>query len=122
LSYSAAYLLESVLPIGNNNNNNNHNSNTITTTNQSSSSSTSSAIDDGRYSDNFRNGGRRVRDSTNNNNNNNGDDEYIGYFEVDEIQQLRALLLSIPSTRQRMRVVLEKFHQWRLHQERDEFA
>jgi len=73
LSYSAAYLLESILPIGGNNA-------------SVRSSCAASKID-----------------------------------EI-EIQELRALLLSIPSTRQRLRVVLEKFHQWRLYQECDEFA
>ena len=43
-------------------------------------------------------------------------------FETDEIQKLRALLLSVPSTRQRLRVVLETFHRWRLYQECNEFA
>jgi len=45
-----------------------------------------------------------------------------GSFDAGEIQEFRALLLSIPSTRQRLRVVLETFHRWRLYQEWDEFA
>lgn len=91
-SYSAAHLLESVLPI----------------TEESSSNA-----QEGTFSDNFRNGGRRCAPDA---------DKNTGTFEVDEIQELRALLLSIPSTRQRMRVVLENFHRWRLYQECDEFA
>ena len=91
-SYSAAHLLESVLPI--------------------TEESTSNA-QEGTFSDNFRNGGRRCAPDT---------DKNTGTFEVDEIQELRALLLSVPSTRQRMRVVLENFHRWRLYQECDEFA
>mmetsp|Transcript_27468 Transcript_27468/g.75080 ORF Transcript_27468/g.75080 Transcript_27468/m.75080 type:complete len:656 (-) Transcript_27468:329-2296(-) len=78
LSYSAAYLLEAILPIGTNGN------------------------------DNFR-GSVRSSCAT------------AGVDEV-EIQELRALLLSVPSTRQRLRVVLEKFHQWRFYQECNEFA
>lgn len=78
ISYSAAYLLEAILPIGNNG------------------------------SDNFRGS---VRSSC----------AKSGVEEV-EIQEFRALLLSVPSTRQRLRVVLEKFHQWRFYQECDEFA
>jgi len=91
-SYSAAHLLESVLPI---------------------SEGSSTNPQEGIYSDNFRNGGRRCAPES---------DKNTGAFEVDEIQELRALLLSIPSTRQRMRVVLETFHRWRLYQECDEFA
>jgi len=34
-----------------------------------------------------------------------------------QTQQLRALLLSIPSTHQRLKVVLEKFYQWQKHQQ-----
>jgi len=92
-SFSAAHLLESVLPI--------------------SEGSSSSNHPEGMYSDNFRNGGRRCAPQSS---------DKIGTFEVDEIQELRALLLSIPSTRQRLRVVLETFHRWRLYQECDEFA
>ena len=90
-SFSAAHLLESVLPI----------------------SEGSSNHQEGIYSDNFRNGGRRCAPKS---------DKNTGTFEVEEIQELRALLLSIPSTRQRLRVVLETFHRWRLYQECDEFA
>ncbi len=92
-SFSAAHLLESVLPI--------------------SEGSSSSNHPERIYSDNFRNGGRRCAPQSS---------DKIGTFEVDEIQELRALLLSIPSTRQRLRVVLETFHRWRLYQECDEFA
>ncbi len=91
-SYSAAHLLESVLPI---------------------TEGSCSNAQEGTFSDNFRNGGRRCAPDA---------DKNTGTFEVDEIQELRALLLSVPSTRQRMRVVLENFHRWRLYQECDEFA
>jgi hypothetical protein len=84
LSYSAAYLLEAILPIR----------------------------EGGADSDNFR-GSRCVPSSSESN---------TGAFEVDEIQELRALLLAVPSTRQRLRAVLEHFHRWRLYQECDEFA
>jgi len=77
-SYSAAHLLESILPIG-----------------------------EGGGSNTF------APESTK---------EHTGTFEVDEVQDYRALLLSVPSTRQRLRVVLETFHKWRLYQECDEFA
>jgi hypothetical protein len=93
-SYSAAYLLEGILPISEGTSSSNHN--------------------EGVYSDNFRNGGRRCAPSSSS--------DKTGTFEVDEIQEFRALLMSIPSTRQRMRVVLETFHRWRLYQECDEFA
>mmetsp|Transcript_5577 Transcript_5577/g.11541 ORF Transcript_5577/g.11541 Transcript_5577/m.11541 type:complete len:650 (-) Transcript_5577:127-2076(-) len=92
-SFSAAHLLESVLPI--------------------SEGSSSSNHAEGIYSDNFRNGGRRCAPQSS---------DKTGTFGVDEIQELRSLLLSIPSTRQRLRVVLETFHRWRLYQESDEFA
>jgi len=93
-SYSAAYLLEGILPISEGTSSSNHN--------------------EGVYSDNFRNGGRRCALSSSS--------DKTGTFEVDEIQEFRALLMSVPSTRQRMRVVLETFHRWRLYQECDEFA
>jgi hypothetical protein len=94
-SYSAAYLLEGILPISEGR----------------SGSGGSSSQPEGVYSDNFRNGGRRSAPPSS-----------TGTFEVDEIQELRALLLSVPSTRQRLRVVLETFHRWRLYQECNEFA
>jgi len=84
LSYSAAYLLEAILPIR----------------------------EGGAGSDNFR--GSRLATASSESN--------TGAFEVDEIQELRALLLAVPSTRQRLRAVLEYFHRWRLYQECDEFA
>lgn len=91
-SFSAAHLLESVLPI-----------------NEGSSNQ-----QEGIYSDNFRNGGRHCAPESS--------DKNTATFGVEEIQEFRALLLSIPSTRQRLRVVLETFHRWRLYQECDEFA
>lgn len=94
-SYSAAYLLEGILPISEGR----------------GGSGGSSSQPEGVYSDNFRNGGRRCAPPSS-----------TGTFEVDEIQELRALLLSVPSTRQRLRVVLETFHRWRLYQECNEFA
>lgn len=90
LSYSAAYLLEAIVPIG------------------------SGSDTGGRYSDNFRSGGRRCAPESTG--------KSTGTFEVDEVQELRARLLSVPSTRQRLRVVLEEFHRWRLYRECDEFA
>ncbi|OEU08648.1 hypothetical protein FRACYDRAFT_249544 [Fragilariopsis cylindrus CCMP1102] len=135
-SYSVAYLLESVLPIG------------ITTTSTSTGSTASSStnnnsnLNEGRYSDNFRNGGRRYSSSKDNksydkattktsssstssttkDNNNNGNgniidhDSYSDYLmDINEIQQFRSILLSIPSTRQRLRFVLETFYQWRFY-------
>ena len=132
-SYSVAYLLESILPIG------------ITTTTSTSTSTSTGNLNEGRYSDNFRNGGRRYSSSTNNknndnkattktsssstssttkgNNNGNGNgngnidhDSYSDYLmDINEIQQFRSILLSIPSTRQRLRFVLETFYQWRFY-------
>ena len=130
-SYSVAYLLESILPIG------------ITTTSTSTStgntgsaasSNNKSNLNEGRYSDNFRNGGRRYSSSSNNkattkisssststtkgnNDGNNIDhDSYSDYLmDINEIQQFRSILLSIPSTRQRLRFVLETFYQWRFY-------
>jgi hypothetical protein len=121
-SYSVAYLLESMLPIG------------ITTTSTTGSTSAiSSNNNDGRYSDNFRNGGRRYSSSSSSKSNdkatkkssttkgsNNADggdhDSYNDYLmDINEIQQFRSMLLSIPSTRQRLRFVLETFYQWRFY-------
>ena len=51
-----------------------------------------------------------------------GSEGNAGGLDKEAIQEFRAQLLSIPSTRQRMRVVLEAFHRWRLYQEWDEFA
>jgi hypothetical protein len=47
---------------------------------------------------------------------------YLLEKDSEAAQSLRATLLSIPSTKIRLRVVVEKFHQWQTQQEWGEFA
>lgn len=47
---------------------------------------------------------------------------YLLERDTESAQALRSTLLSIPSTKIRLRVVLEKFHQWQTEQEWGEFA
>jgi len=108
-SYSVAYMLESILPIG---------MTTTTATIGSSNNYNDSNNNEGRYSDNFRNGGRRYsrKKETDDANADADHDSYSDYIvDGDEIQQFRSTLLAIPSTRQRLRFVLEKFYQWKLY-------
>jgi hypothetical protein len=47
---------------------------------------------------------------------------YLLETDPESAQALRATLLSIPSTKIRLRVVLEKFHQWQTQQEWEPFS